>query len=45
VSNQEQNGLSVEDLDASPGWHLKAVVVIIAVLLVAYVLAVNLVLK
>lgn len=45
MSEQDQNGLSVEDLEASPAWHLKAVVVIVAVLLVAYVLAVNLVLK
>lgn len=45
MSQQDENGLSVEDLEAGPGWHLKALAIIIAGLLVAYVLAVNLVLK
>ncbi len=45
MSSQDESGISVEDLEASPGWHLKAVAIIIAVLLVAYVLAVNLILK
>ena len=37
--------VTVEDLEASPSWHLRVVGVIIVVLLIAYVLAVNLVLK
>ena len=37
--------VSVEGREASPGWHLRVVGVIIVILLIAYVLAVNLVLK
>jgi hypothetical protein len=37
--------VSVEDRDLSPAWHLRAVLIIAAVLGIAYVLAVNLVLK
>jgi cytochrome c-type biogenesis protein CcmH/NrfG len=45
MSNDPEIQVSVEDRDLSPGWHLKAVLVIIAVLGIAYVLAVNWVLK
>lgn len=44
MSSQEPD-IEVEDLDASPRWHLKALAVIAALLLAAYVAAVNLVLK
>ncbi len=45
MSKSDESGISVEDRDVKPGWHLKALAVIIAVLLVAYVVAVNMVLK
>jgi hypothetical protein len=45
MSGDPQGKVSVEDRDLSPAWHLRAVLVIAAVLGVAYVLAVNLVLK
>jgi hypothetical protein len=45
VSGQDGDGVSVEDMEASPSWHLKAVAIIAACLLVGYALAVNLVLK
>ena len=41
----QDDGISVEDMEANPSWHLRAVGIIIACLLLAYVLAVNLVLK
>ena len=44
MADQEPR-ISVYDREASPRWHLKALAVIVVVLLVAYVLAVNLVLK
>ena len=37
--------VSVEGREASPGWHLKAVLIIVVLLALAYVVAVNLVLK
>jgi hypothetical protein len=37
--------VSVDDREASPAWHLRALAVIIVVLAVAYKVAVSLVLK
>ena len=45
MNEQDDHGISVENMESAPAWHLKAVAIIIACLLVVYVLAVNLVLK
>jgi hypothetical protein len=45
MSSDPEIQVSVEDRDLGPYWHVRAVLIIVAGLGVAYVLAVNLVLK
>jgi hypothetical protein len=45
MSPEPDNRVSVDDREASPGWHLRAVIIIVIILAVAYEVAVRMVLK
>ncbi len=45
MSNEPASQVSVDDRETSPGWHLRAVIIIVIVLAIAYEMAVRMVLK